>query len=48
MPLKVKTYQSAPPTYAQWQNNTNSKWWKDRGLRMNMLCVVTLYLGKWL
>lgn len=35
----------AVPTYATWQNNTHEKWWKDPGLRANVMCCVVLYLG---
>lgn len=35
----------AKATYAEWENNTNSKWWKDAGLRTCTLYCVLLYFG---
>ncbi|GAA5942577.1 uncharacterized protein JCM15063_000041 [Sporobolomyces koalae] len=33
------------PTYQNWQNNTDPCWWRDRGLRVNTLYCVILFLG---
>ncbi|GAA5998046.1 uncharacterized protein JCM10292_002285 [Rhodotorula paludigena] len=35
----------SPPVYLSWENNTNSNWLKDPGLRRNALWALVLYLG---